>query len=73
MADQKPFIDRLAKVGPNLAKLCNNLEAGEVNAKLEKVLDRYHSLRSAVKDQSDALKEKDEHAQKVCWYICLLC
>lgn len=65
MTDQKPFVDRLAKVGPNLAKLCKSLEAGDVNTRLEDVLDRYERLKSAVRDQSELLKEKDEHAQKV--------
>lgn len=65
VTDHKPFIDRLAKVGPNLARLCKTIEGGEVTARLEDVLDRYQSLKSVIKDQSEQLKEKDENAQKV--------
>lgn len=65
IADHKPFIDRLSKVGPNLARLCKDMEAGDVNTKLEDVLDRYQSLKSSAKDQTDQLREKDQQAQKV--------
>ena len=65
IADHKPFIDRLSKVGPNLARLCKEMEAGDINTKLEDVLDRYQSLKSSVRDQTDQLREKDQQAQKV--------
>jgi len=68
LADQRPFIDRLGKVGPSLAKLCKPQEAGNVQARLDDILDRYQSLKSSVKVQGEKLREKDKETQQVIKY-----
>lgn len=65
ISERKPFLDRLGKVGPNLARLCKGSDGGNVMAKVESVAERYNDLRSAVQDQSAKLQEKDEQTQKV--------
>lgn len=64
-------MDRLAKVGPSLAKLCTGPESGQLLVRLDNVQDRYQRLRDSVRSQSDQLKEKDVQAQKVS--ICSYC
>ena len=63
--DHKPFMDRLSKITPSLARLCQGEEGGQLLVQLDKAMDRYQRIKSTVKTQGEKLKEKDEQAQKV--------
>lgn len=66
ISERKPFLDKLCKVGPSLAKLCKGPDGdATVMAKVDSIAARYNELKSAIETQSVKLQEKDEQTQKV--------